>query len=210
MISPGTIVLAGSAVGQIPSKSLRVVGDVRDGDAIVFLASSGVQTNGLTLCRKIAEDLPKRYATLLADGAALGDALLVPSTIYVAFVREAQRRGLKLNYLAHVTGHGWRKLMRLEDPFVYEITDPRPAPALFQFLMKEGPIALREAYATFNMGIGFAAYVPPESAQATVEAAKAAGYDAWIAGRVRRESGRKAVVIPSLGLTFEADTLHLR
>jgi phosphoribosylformylglycinamidine cyclo-ligase len=210
LIEPGTIVLAGSAVGRISPKELRIVGDVRDGDAILFLASSGVQTNGLTLCRKIAESLPERYATRIGGGQALGEALLAPSTIYVSFVRECQRRGVRLNYAAHVTGHGWRKLMRLEEPFVYEITSPRPHPAIFTFLMEAGPVAPREAYATFNMGIGFAVYVAPAAAAAALEAARATGYDAWIAGKVRRDGGRKAVSIPSLGLEFEGDTLQVR
>jgi phosphoribosylformylglycinamidine cyclo-ligase len=210
LIEPGAIVLSGSAVGRIAPKSLRILGDVRDGDAIVFLASSGVQTNGLTLCRRIAESLPARYATRIDSGTTLGEALLAPSTLYVAFVRECQRRSVRLNYAAHVTGHGWRKLMRLEDPFVYEITEPRPHPAIFRFLMEAGPVAPREAYATFNMGIGFAAYVAPAAAAAALEAARASGYDAWIAGRVRRDGGRKAVSIPSLGLEFDGDTLQVR
>jgi phosphoribosylformylglycinamidine cyclo-ligase len=210
LIEPGAIVLAGSAIGRISPKSLRIVGDVSDGDAIVFLASSGVQTNGLTLCRKIAESLPGRYSTRIEGGSTLGEALLSPSTLYVAFVRECQRRGVRINYAAHVTGHGWRKLMRLEEPFVYEITDPRPQPAIFRFLMEAGPVDPREAYATFNMGIGFAVYVAPGAAGAALDAARSTGYDAWVAGRVRRDGGRKAVSIPSLGLQFEGNTLQVR
>ncbi|HEY0969202.1 MAG TPA: AIR synthase related protein [Opitutaceae bacterium] len=212
LIEPATIVLAGSAVGKIEPKSRRITGEVRDGDAIVFLASSGVQTNGLSLCRLIADKLPQGYQTPIGHGDArtYGQALLAPSVIYVAFVKECQRRGLDLRYVAHVTGHGWRKLMRLEEPFVYEIIDPRPIPALFQFLMEAGPITLREAYATFNMGIGFAAYVSPADAEATVAAAKAAGYDAWVAGKVKKDGNRKAVTIPSLGLEYSGETLQVR
>ncbi len=210
IVEPKTIVLAGSAIGKIAPKHLRITGDVRDGDAIIFLASSGVQTNGLSLCRLIAEKLPQGYATPVGDGRTYGEALLAPSVIYVAFVRECQQRGLKLNYAAHVTGHGWRKLMRLDEPFIYEITAPREAPALFQFLMRAGPIELREAYATFNMGVGFAVYVAPQSADAVLAAAKATGYDAWLAGRVRKDGSRKAIIVSSLGLTFEGDTLQVR
>ncbi len=212
VVEPEAIVLAGSAIGKIAPKNLRIVGDVQDGDAILFFASSGVQTNGLSLCRRLAAQLPQEYQTPIGHGDArsFGEALLAPSVIYVAFVRECQKRGLKLNYVAHVTGHGWRKLMRLEEPFVYEITAPRAAPALFQFMMEAGPIELREAYATFNMGVGFAAYVSPENVAAALEIAKATGYDAWEAGRVKREGKRKAVVVPSLGLTFEGDTLQVR
>lgn len=212
IVDPDTIVLAGSAVGRIAPKSHRIVGDVQDGDAIIFLASSGVQTNGLTLCRRLAERLPQGYLTPIGrgDSRTFGEALLAPSVIYASFVRECQQRAVKLNYLAHVTGHGWRKLMRLEEPFVYEITAPRPAPALFEFMMEAGPIERREAYATFNMGVGFAAYVPPSQVEPALAAAARTGYDAWVAGRVSKDGGRKAVVVPSLGLTFDADTLHLR
>lgn len=210
IVEPEAIVLAGSAVGRIAPKSLRITGDVRDGDVILFLASSGVQTNGLTLCRQIATQLPEGYRTPIGDGRTYGQALLAPSVIYVAFVRECQRRGLKLNYVAHVTGHGWRKLMRLDEAFVYEINEVRPMLPLFRFLMEAGPIELREAYATFNLGVGFAAYVAPETAQRALAAAQASGYDAWIAGRVHKDRNRKAVVVPSLDLTFEADTLQLR
>jgi phosphoribosylformylglycinamidine cyclo-ligase len=65
-------------------------------------------------------------------------------------------------------------------------------------------------YATFNQGIGFAAYVSPDRVEATLAAAKSAGYDAWVAGSVKKQGDRKAVVIPSLGITFEGDTLQVR
>jgi phosphoribosylformylglycinamidine cyclo-ligase len=212
IVEPKTIVLAGSAIGRIAPKALRVTGDVRAGDAIIFLASSGVQTNGLSLCRLIASRLPQGYQTPIGfgDTRTFGEALLAPSVIYVAFVAECQRLGLKLDYLAHVTGHGWRKLMRLDEPFVYEITAPRPAPALFRFMEQAGPISTREMYATFNQGVGFAAFVNPDIVPAVLNAAKATGYDAWLAGTVRKEGSRKAVVVPSLGLTFEGDTLQVR
>jgi phosphoribosylformylglycinamidine cyclo-ligase len=210
IIRPETIALAGSALGKIAPKSHRIVGDVRAGDTIVFLASSGVQTNGLTLCRQLAERLPEGYLTRLENGTTFGEALLAPSNIYVAFVSECQKRGIKLGYATHVTGHGWRKLMRLEEPFVYEIENLRPLPPLFRFLMERGPISPREAYATFNMGIGFAAFAPPDKAEAILAAARDTGYDAWIGGRVRRDGARKAVAIPSAGLVYEGDTLRVR
>jgi len=212
IVNPATIVLAGSAIGKISPKAQRITGEVHDGDAIIFLASTGVQTNGLSLCRLIAEQLPQGYATPIGhgDGRTYGEALLAASAIYVDFVVKCQQAGVKLNYVAHVTGHGWRKLMRLEEPFVYEITTPREIPALFQFMMEAGPITLREAYATFNMGVGFAAYVAPAAVEATLAAAQAAGHPAWVAGHVKKEGGRKAVTIPSLGLAYEADTLQVR
>jgi phosphoribosylformylglycinamidine cyclo-ligase len=210
MIDPKVIVLAGSAVGKVAPKENRITGEVHDGDAVIFLASSGVQTNGLTLCRKIAGNLPDGYLTRLSDDTLFGEALLAPSVIYVAFVKACLEQSIKLNYLAHVTGHGWRKLMRLDEPFVYEIDRIRPTPPLFEFLMKAGPIEMREAFATFNMGVGFAAIVAPEAAEQVVDTAVGAGYDAWLAGRVRSDGNRKAVVVPELNLIYEGDTLNLR
>lgn len=212
IVEKGAIVLAGSAIGKVEPKSRRITGEVSEGDAIIFLASSGVQTNGLSLCRLIAEKLPQGYQTPIGHGDArtYGEALLAPSVIYVAFVRECQRRALKLNYVSHITGHGWRKLMRLDEPFVYEITTPREPLPLFKFLEQSGPIARREMYATFNQGVGFAAYVAAQDADAVLAAAHATGYEAWLAGDVRKEGTRKAVVVPSFGLEFDGSTLQVR
>ncbi len=212
IVEKDAIVLAGSAIGKIAPKTLRITGEVNDGDAIIFLASSGVQTNGLSLCRLIATRLAQGYQTPIGHGDTrnYGEALLAPSVIYVDFVRRCQKAGLKLNYVSHVTGHGWRKLMRLDEPFVYEITDPREPLPLFKFLMEAGPISVREAYATFNMGVGFAAYVAPAQVSAVLAAAQAGGYTAWQAGHVRKQGARKAVVIPSLGLEYDGSTLQVR
>jgi phosphoribosylformylglycinamidine cyclo-ligase len=210
IVNPETIVLAGSAVGRIRPKSNRIEGDVRDGDAMIFLASSGVQTNGLTLCRAIAERLPKGYLTPIGDGRTYGDALLDASVIYVKLIAALHQVAVKPHYAVHVTGHGWRKLMRLEEPFVYRVTDVREPPAIFRFLMRAGPIDQREAYATFNMGVGFALYVDSADVSVCLRTAKDAGYDAWVGGVVAKQGGRKAVEIESLGITFEADTLKVR
>jgi len=209
VVDPGTIVLAGSAVGRISPKSDRVAGDVMDGDRIVFLASSGVHTNGLTLCRAAADRLPEGYLTRLSDGRTYGEALLAPSVIYVRFVRAARAAGVTLRYLAHVTGHGWRKLMRLDAPLAYVVERPPPVPAEVGLLVERGVVERREAYATFNMGVGFAAYVRPGEADACVVAARSAGYDAWVGGRVERSSERR-VEVPDLGLAFAADELQVR
>ncbi len=175
IVNPQAIVLAGSAIGRINPKSNRIVGDVRDGDAIVALDSSGVHTNGLTLCRALAERLPQGYLTKLSNGRTYGESLLDASIIYVKFIAAAQHANVKLHYAAHITGHGWRKLMRLEEPFVYEINALPQPPEVFKFLMEKGPITPREAYATFNMGIGFAVMVDPGDAEKVVAIAGRTG-----------------------------------
>src|SRR5690606_18788985 len=110
------------------------------------------------------------------DGRTYGEALLDASAIYVDFVAECQKAGIPLNYVAHITGHGWRKLMRLAEPFVYTMDDIGQPLPIFDFLMKAGPIDIREAYATFNMGAGFAAYVDEKHVAACLEVARRTGH----------------------------------
>jgi len=210
IVLPETIVLAGSAVGRIRPKHLRIVGDVREGDAIIMIASSGVQTNGLTLCRALADRLPGGYRTKMSDGRSFGEALLDPSAIYVRLIAELQRARIRPHYAVHVTGHGWRKLMRLEEPFVYRIDDVRAPQPVFGFIAEHGLVEQREAFATFNMGVGFALYVLPSDVGKCLQIAADSGYDAWAAGVVNRDGNRKAVEIAPLGITFEADTLQVR
>lgn len=210
IVNPATIVLAGSAIGRIRPKSNRIVGDVRDGDAIVLLASSGVHTNGLTLCRALADRLPQGYLTPIDDGRTYGEALLDPSVIYVRYVAALQAAGVRPHYAAHITGHGWRKLMRLHEPFVYQMTRVPEPPAVMRFIVRAGPVDLREAYATFNMGAGFAVYIAPADADRCLAVARETGYDAWLGGTVVKQGSRKAVEIPDLGITFEGETLRVR
>jgi phosphoribosylformylglycinamidine cyclo-ligase len=110
----------------------------------------------------------------------------------------------------HVTGHGWRKLMRLDDPFVYRLERLGPRPPVFDFLVQRGPVELREAYATFNMGAGFAVSVRPGDLARTLEVAAATGHGAWHAGHVRRMGDRKAVEIAPLGIVYEGEELQVR
>jgi phosphoribosylformylglycinamidine cyclo-ligase len=210
MVATNTVVLAGSAVGRIRPKAARITGAVEEGDAIVTLASAGVHTNGLTLCRALAERLPEGYLTRLPDGRRYGEALLDPSVIYARFVRACREAAVPLHYAVHLTGHGWRKLMRLDAPFVYRVDSlPTPQP-VFSFLQTAAALDDREAYGTFNMGAGFVVYVPEPQAARCVEVATQAGYQATLAGRVCRDGARKAVELAPLGIRFEADSLQVR
>jgi phosphoribosylformylglycinamidine cyclo-ligase len=148
--------------------------------------------------------------TPIPGGRTFGEALLDASFIYVRFVAACQKAGLKLHYAAHVTGHGWRKLMRLDEPFVYRITQVREPSPIFRFLMEAGPLDAREAYATFNMGAGFAVYVDARDAERCIALARGCGHDAWLAGAIHKEGARKAVDIAPLRLIFESDSLNLR
>ncbi len=213
MIVPDTIVLAGSCVGHVKPKSRLIVGDIRAGDAIVFLASSGVHTNGLTLCRAVADRLPLGFETPIGDSPlapTFGRALLEPSVIYAKFCRKILDAGLRARYFVHVTGHGWRKLMRAPAALVYRIDEPGKIPALFDFIMQAGPIDKREAFATFNMGVGWAVYIDAADAAMCVRIAESLGHRAWVAGTVLKDDGRKAVEIPPHDIVFEEASLSVR
>ncbi len=210
MITPGTAVLGGSAIGRIAPKSARIAGDLRDGDKIVCIASSGVHTNGLTLCRAVADRVAGGYQATLSDSRTYGAALLDPSIIYVPFVAACQEAGITLRYCVHLTGHGWRKLMRLDAPFVYHVDHlPEPQP-VFRFLQQHAALDDREMYGTYNMGVGWLAYVRPDDAERTVEVARRVGMDAWVGGTIRTEGDRKAVILEPAGITWEAESLNLR
>jgi phosphoribosylformylglycinamidine cyclo-ligase len=210
IVNPDTVLLAGSAIGRIFPKERRIAGDPADGDVIVMLASSGVHSNGLSLCRAIAERIPDGYAAQLDDGRAYGESLLDPSIIYVPFINACHNAGIRLKYAVHITGHGWRKLMRLPEPFVYEISDLGHMPEIFRFILRTGLVTHEAAYATFNMGAGFAAYVSPADVAACMAAAHSSGMNPWVAGTIRRRGGRKAVEIIPLGITYGAGSLNVR
>lgn len=210
IVDPSSIVLAGSAIGRIRPKARRITGAVRDGDVIVLLASSGVQTNGLTLCRQLADRLPDGYLTKIDDGRSYGESLLDPSVIYVRYVAALQSAGIQPRYAAHITGHGWRKLMRLPEPFVYRMSDVGETPPVFRFIQRAGPVHVREAYATFNMGAGFAVYVGRDDVERCLGLARETGYQAWAGGTVCKQGSRKAVEIVPLGINFEGETLRVR
>src|ERR671920_1987673 len=98
------------------------------------------------------------------------DALLAPSVIYVPLVAELRRRKIRPSYLAHVTGHGLRKLMRAPGDFVYVVDDLPPVPPVLSFLAEQAGMSERDAYGTFNMGAGWAVYVPAGRADDVLEA----------------------------------------
>ncbi len=124
--------------------------------------------------------------------------------------RSVRRRGSRFDYAAHLTGHGWRKLMRLAEPFVYSLNQLAPPLPVFDFIQKQGPVDVREMYATFNMGAGFAVYIDAKDADATIQIAEKTNHQAWVAGSVHKKEDRKAVEIAPLGITFEGETLQVR
>lgn len=209
IVADGRVDLASSCTGIISPKSRLSVGDkLGTGDAIVFLAASGIHANGLSLARKLAERLPQGYLTDIGNGQSYGEALLVPTVLYSPVTEALAKAGITPHYCANVTGHGWRKLMRHPKALTYRITSVPPKTAVLDFMQRECQLDDHEAYGTLNMGAGFALYLAADQAERAVEISRSLGIDAWVAGRV--EEGPKRVVIEPLNVTFDGDELQLR
>jgi phosphoribosylformylglycinamidine cyclo-ligase len=209
LVEPGTVVLAGSAIGVIKPKSRLIRGDVQPGDAIILIESSGIHANGLTLARAIADRAANGYLTLLGDGRPYGDALLDPTHIYVGLVEECLNRAVDIHYAVNITGHGWRKLMRAPAALAYVIERiPEPQP-VFTFIQSVGQIEDVEAYGNLNMGAGFALYVPEQAVADVLDVATAFPFRAFRAGHVETSSAKKVVIAPK-HLEYAAATLGVR
>jgi phosphoribosylformylglycinamidine cyclo-ligase len=209
IVEPGRIDLAAACTGIVSPKSRLTLGErLAPGDAIVLLASSGIHANGLTLARKLAERLPQGYGTEVAPGLGYGPALLAPTPLYVPVTEALARAGVTVHYAANVTGHGWRKLMRHPGDFGYRLHTLPPVPPVLDFIRRHAGLDDAEAYGTFNMGAGFALYLPAGEAARAVEVSRGCGIQAWVAGEV--VPGPKRVEIVPLGLIFGAGDLALR
>src|SRR5580692_6668459 len=111
VVAPGSIDLAASCVGIVPSHAHLTLGEsLRAGDAIVLLAASGIHANGVSLARRLAESLPQGYATPLSDGRQFGEAVLDPTVLYPPVLKVLRTAGVLPHYCVNITGHGWRKL----------------------------------------------------------------------------------------------------
>jgi phosphoribosylformylglycinamidine cyclo-ligase len=209
IVEPETIDIGGAATGVVNPKERLVLGDkLAAGDSIVLIESSGIHANGITFVRKLAEKSPDIYKEKLSDGRTFGEALLTPTHLYVALVRSLMEAGLDLHYMVNITGHGWRKLMRATAGFTYTMNEVPPAPSEFGFMQERAGADDKEMYGNFNMGAGFAVYLPAGHAQQVVDLAKAQNLKAWIAGTV--EVGPKQVVIKPKNIIFAGDTLEVR
>lgn len=211
IIVPGAAELSCSVIG-VAEKEEHVMnpGNIRAGDAIMFLESSGIHANGLTTARRVAAKLPHGYQTLLAEGTTYGDALLTPTNIYVSFMRKCQEQGIILHYAVNITGHGLRKLMRASEPFCYFVDClPKPVHPELLLIQQVEELTDEQMYAAFNMGAGFALYVQPEHVPAVVNAAEECGIVAWKGGEIR-PSAESEVVLVEKGIHYKSETLEIR
>jgi phosphoribosylformylglycinamidine cyclo-ligase len=198
--------LAGFAVGAVERGKLLPRGDVKAGDHVLGLRSSGLHSNGFLLVRKIVErtSLAWTDSAPFAPGKTLGEALLTPTRIYVKPVLRvlAETDGVKA--LAHITGGGSDNLKRvlLAKELAVQVDLPAiPVPEVFKWLAKSGGVSVKEMLRTFNCGIGMAVIADSSKSHEILRALGAAGEDPIQLGMVvPAESGEQVIHCGQLDL----------
>ena len=189
--------LAGFAVGVADKKEIINGENIRPGDVLVGLASSGVHSNGFSLVRKVFEMSKESLDTYYEElGRTLGEALLEPTRIYVKALKAIKDSGVKVKGCSHITGGGfYENIPRMLPEGVRAVVekDSYEVPAIFKLLAKKGEIAEEMMYNTFNMGLGMVVAVDAADVEQTMAAIKAAGEQAYVVGRI--EQGDKGVAL---------------
>ena len=189
--------LAGFAVGVCDRKDLITGENLKDGDVLIGMASTGVHSNGFSLVRKVF-DMSKESLNTYYDelGKTLGEALLAPTRIYVKALKSVKNAGVTIKACSHITGGGfYENIPRMLPEGMRAVVkkDSYEVPAIFKLLAKEGDIAEEMMYNTFNMGLGMVVAVDKEDVDKTMEAIKAAGDTPYIVGHM--EAGEKGVTL---------------
>ncbi len=193
--------LGGTALGFFPRGRTPVTGSqLRPGDLLLGIPSSGVHANGLTLVRRLIREHRIDLASPRAGGSLpIGRELLTPTRIYTG-ISEALADQPGTTAFAHLSGGGVRNLARLSDRVAFDLNAWPPVPPLFGWIQELGGIADAEMFETFNMGIGFVVGVrPAHLAELRRRLARAGAKDAVPIGRVARGKG---VRVPARGLEF--------
>lgn len=187
--------LAGFAVGVVDEKDLITGKELKDGDVLVGMASSGVHSNGFSLVRKVFDMTKESLDTYYDElGKTLGEALIAPTKIYVEALRSVKEAGVRIKGCSHITGGGFYENVprMLKDGVCAVIEkDSYPIPPIFTLMAKKGEIDAKMMYNTYNMGIGMVMAVDEADVEKTMEAVKAAGETPYVIGRI--EAGDKDV-----------------
>ena len=189
--------LAGFAVGVVDEKDLITGENLKPGDVLIGMASSGVHSNGIALDRKVfdmtVESLNTYYDEL---GATLGETLLAPTRIYVKALKAVKEAGVTVKACSHITGGGFYEnvpRMLKEGTHAVINTNSYPIPPIFTLMAKKGNIEEHMMYNTYNMGLGMIVAVDPADVDKTMEAMKSAGDTPYVVGTI--EAGEKGVTL---------------
>ena len=189
--------LAGFAVGVVDKKDIIDGSDIKPGDVLVAMPSTGVHSNGFSLVRKVfdmtVESLNTYYDEL---GATLGETLLAPTRIYVKALKAVKEAGVTVKACSHITGGGfYENVPRMLKEGTHAVINKNsyPVPPIFTLMAKKGNIEEHMMYNTYNMGLGMIVAVDPADVDKTMEAMKAAGDTPYVVGTI--EAGEKGVTL---------------
>lgn len=189
--------LAGFAVGVVDEKDLITGENIKAGDTLVGIASSGVHSNGFSLVRKVFEMTKESLDTYYDElGTTLGEALLAPTKIYVKAMKAIKDAGVTVKGCSHITGGGfYENIPRMLPDGIRAVVkkDSYEVPAIFKLLQKTGGIEDQMMYNTYNMGLGMVLAVEAGDVEKTMAAIRAAGETPFVVGHC--ESGEKGVTI---------------
>ena len=189
--------LAGFAVGIVDEKDMITGQDLKAGDVLIGVASSGVHSHGCSLGRTIFEMTKESLDTYYDElGKTLGEALLTPTRIYVKAMKSMKDAGVKVKACSHITGGGFYENIprMLKDDTVAVIEkNSYPIPPIFTLMAKKGNVDEQMMYNTYNMGLGLVIAVDPAQADAAIAAIEAAGEKAYRVGSI--EAGEKGVIL---------------
>ena len=187
--------LAGFAVGVVDKKDLITGQDIKPGDVLIGMASSGVHSNGFSLVRKIFDMTKESLDTYYDElGTTLGEALIAPTRIYVKALKSLKSAGVKVKGCSHITGGGfYENIPRMLPEGITAVVhkDSYEVPAIFKLMAKKGDVAEEMMYNTYNMGIGMIVVVDPADVDKAMEAIKAAGDTPYVIGEAK--AGEKGV-----------------
>ena len=189
--------LAGFAVGVADKKDMITGADLKDGDVLIGMASSGVHSNGFSLVRKVFEMTKESLDTYYEElGKTLGEALIAPTRIYVQALKSIKKSGVTVKACSHITGGGFYEnvpRMLIDGTCAVIKKDSYDIPPIFKLLAEKGDIDEQMMYNTFNMGLGMIVAVDPADVDTTMEAIKAAGDTPYVVGHI--EAGEKGVTL---------------
>ena len=189
--------IAGFAVGVVDKKDMITGENIKPGDTLIGIASTGVHSNGFSLVRKVfdmsRESLDTYYDEL---GKTLGEALIAPTRIYVKGLKAIKNAGVTIKGCSHITGGGFYENIprMLPDGITAKIKkDSYEIPGIFKLLADKGNIEEHMMYNTFNMGIGMVLAVDPADADAVIKALETTGDKACVIGET--VSGDEGVIL---------------
>ncbi len=189
---PGEYDLAGFCVGSVKKEKLVNGQGIKKGDVLIGLKSSGLHSNAFSLVRKLIKMERRSLSQHIHSlGKTLGEELLTPTRIYVSSVLELMQR-FDIKGAAHITGGGFiENIPRIipEGLGAHINLGSWEIPPVFELLISEARLETKDAYNTFNMGIGMVLAVSPETANDVTFAARDLGEESFVIGSVEEGAG---------------------